>query len=58
MTADSLAAVPTFDDKADYYDESIPYVSVKTAGAGVLATVTAQTADGMTISVANQVASP
>ena len=58
MTAPSIAAVPTFDDKADYYEESLPYVSVTTAGAGVIATVTSQTADGLTVSVANQVAAP
>ena len=58
MTAGPLPAVPTFDDKADYYDEMLPYVSVRTAGAGVTATVTAQTADSITVSVANQVATP
>ena len=40
------------------YEESLPYVSVTTAGAGVIATVTSQTADGLTVSVANQVAAP
>lgn len=54
MTAPSLPAAATFDDRADHYDELLPYVSVRTAGAGVLATVTAQTADSLTVTVANQ----
>ena len=37
--------VAVFDDRTDYYDESIPGVSVKTAGHGVVATVT-QDGDG------------
>ncbi|UUZ58168.1 immune inhibitor A [Nocardioides sp. B-3] len=58
LNALSLPATATFDDTADYYDELLPYVSVTTAGAGVTATVTSQTADTITVSVANRVAAP
>jgi ribosomal protein S3 len=50
--------VATFDDRQDWYNEALPGTSVRTAGVGVVATVTKQGARGITVSVANRVATP
>lgn len=53
LTGGPLAAVPTFDDRLDYYDEALPGTSVETANVGVVATVTAQDASTLTVNVTN-----
>ena len=55
QTLDAPAAngVAVFDDRKDYYDESIPGVSVKTAGHGVVATVTQDGDGAISVRVAN-----
>jgi immune inhibitor A len=58
ITEAAKAAAPTFDDTVDYYDESIPGVSVETLGVGVVATVVSQTADTLTVQVSNPAATP
>jgi immune inhibitor A len=53
--APASAAIPTFDDSNPdaYYDPSNPQGSTKVAGAGVKATVTAQSGDVLTVEVTN-----
>lgn len=53
-------AKPTFDDTNPlaYYDSAAPQNSVKVAGVGVKATVTAGTTGSLTVSVSNPVAKP
>lgn len=58
LSAPARAGVATFDDRQDWYNEALPGTSVRTAGVGVVATVTKQGARGITVSVANQVATP
>jgi immune inhibitor A len=54
LEAPARPGVATFDDTADYYNEALPGTSVKTVGAGVVATVTGQDASGITVHVENQ----
>ncbi len=56
LSAPAQAAVATFDDRQDWYNEALAGTSVQTVGAGVVATVTGQDAQTITVSVANQVA--
>jgi len=56
LTAASRPGVATFDDKADYYNEQLPGTSVKTAGAGVVATVTGHSGNTITLNVTNPAA--
>jgi hypothetical protein len=54
LEAPARPGVATFDDTLDYYNEALPGTSVETVGAGVLATVTGQDANAITVRVANQ----
>jgi immune inhibitor A len=54
LTAAAKPGVATFDDRADYYEDALPGTSVRTVGAGVLATVTRQRGTTLTVSVQNQ----
>jgi immune inhibitor A len=54
LEAPARPGVATFDDTADYYNEALPSTSVRTVGAGVVATVTGHDASAITVHVANQ----
>ena len=58
LTAPSRPGVATFDDTLDYYNEALPGTSVKTAGAGVVATVTGSRKGTITVRVTNPVPAP
>ncbi len=56
LYAAARPGVATFDDQLDWYNEALPGTSVRTAGVGVVATVTTEGAGTITVHVANQVA--
>lgn len=56
LYAPTRAGVATFDDRLDYYNEDLPNTSVRTAGAGVVATVISEGSGTITVRVTNQVA--
>ncbi len=53
LTLGAQPAVPTFDDTLSYWSADNPRNSVKVAGVGVKATVTAQTDSSLTVDVVN-----
>ena len=55
LSAPARSGVATFDDRQDWYNETLPGTSVETAGVGVVATVIEEGAGTITVSVANQV---
>ena len=58
LDAPARPGVPTFDDTRDYYNEALPGTSVRTAGVGVVATVTGSRKGTITVRVTNPAATP
>ena len=58
LDAPARPGVATFDDTRDYYNEALPGTSVRTAGVGVVATVTGSRKGTITVRVTNPAATP
>ena len=55
LEAPARDGVATFDDREDYYNDALPGTSVRTANAGVVATVIQEGGGTITVEVSNQV---